>query len=50
MFAPSVLNRDYVVVGRTITIDDLFDKEDFKAVFIASGSSLPKFMGIPEKI
>lgn len=36
-----------VVVGRTITIDDLFDKEDFKAVFIASGAGLPKFMGIP---
>ncbi len=36
-----------VVVGRTITIDELFDKENFKAVFIGSGAGLPKFMGIP---
>ena len=36
-----------VVVGRTVTIDDLMDKEGFKAVFIGSGAGLPKFMGIP---
>ncbi|NLX40749.1 MAG: NADPH-dependent glutamate synthase [Bacteroidales bacterium] len=36
-----------VVVGRTITVDELFDKENFKAVFIGSGAGLPKFMGIP---
>ena len=36
-----------VVVGRTITIDELFEKENFKAVFIVSGAGLPKFMGIP---
>ncbi len=36
-----------VVVGRTITIDELFEKENFKAVFIGSGAGLPKFMGIP---
>lgn len=36
-----------VVVGRTVTIDDLLGKEDFKAVFIGSGAGLPKFMGIP---
>ena len=36
-----------VVVGRTVTIDDLMDKEGFKAVFVASGAGLPKFMGIP---
>ncbi len=35
-----------VVVGRTITIDDLFEKEGFKAVFIGTGAGLPKFMGI----
>lgn len=34
------------VVGRTITVDELFDKEDFRAVFIGSGAGLPKFMGI----
>ena len=36
-----------VVVGRTVTVDDLFDKENFKAVFIGSGAGLPRFMGIP---
>lgn len=36
-----------VVVGRTVTIDDLMDKEGFKAVFIGTGAGLPKFMGIP---
>lgn len=36
-----------VIVGRTITIDQLFDDEDFKAVFIGSGAGLPRFMGIP---
>ena len=32
---------------RSVTIDDLMDKEGFKAVFVASGAGLPKFMGIP---
>lgn len=36
-----------VIVGRTITIDELFEKEGFEAVFIGSGAGLPKFMGIP---
>ena len=36
-----------VVVGRTVTIDDLLGKEGFKAVFIGSGAGLPRFMGIP---
>lgn len=36
-----------VVIGRTVTIDDLLDKEGFKAVFVGSGAGLPKFMGIP---
>lgn len=34
------------VVGRTVTIDELFD-EGFKAVFVGSGAGLPKFLGIP---
>lgn len=34
------------VVGRTVTIDNLFEKEGFSAVFIGSGAGLPKFMGI----
>ncbi|MFD3158196.1 NADPH-dependent glutamate synthase [Haloimpatiens sp. FM7330] len=36
-----------VIVGRTITIDQLFDEENFEAVFIGSGAGLPRFMGIP---
>ncbi len=36
-----------VIIGRTITIDQLFDDEKFDAVFIGSGAGLPKFMGIP---
>jgi glutamate synthase (NADPH/NADH) small chain len=35
-----------VVVGRTLTIDDLF-ANGFEAVFIASGAGLPMFMRIP---
>lgn len=36
-----------VVIGRTLSVDDLFEKEGFKAVFIGSGAGLPRFMGIP---
>ncbi|EHI56605.1 glutamate synthase [Johnsonella ignava ATCC 51276] len=36
-----------VVIGKTFTIDDLFDEEGFDAVFIGSGAGLPMFMGIP---
>lgn len=36
-----------VVIGKSVTIDDLMEKEGFEAVFIGSGAGLPKFMGIP---
>ena len=36
-----------VVIGRTITIDELFDDYGFEAVFIGSGAGLPRFMRIP---
>ncbi len=36
-----------VVVGKSVTIDELMDEEGFAAVFIGSGAGLPKFMGIP---
>ncbi|MDZ5038311.1 FAD-dependent oxidoreductase, partial [Clostridium perfringens] len=36
-----------VIIGRTITIDELMEDEKFDAVFIGSGAGLPKFMGIP---
>ncbi len=36
-----------VIIGKSITIDDLIEEEGFEAVFIGSGAGLPKFMGIP---
>lgn len=36
-----------VIVGRTVTIDELLDNEGFDAVFVGSGAGLPRFMGIP---
>ncbi len=36
-----------VVVGKSVTIDELMEEEGFDAVFIGSGAGLPKFMGIP---
>ena len=36
-----------VVIGKTISIDELINEYDFKAIFIGSGAGLPKFMGIP---
>lgn len=36
-----------VVIGKSVTIDELMEKEGFSAVFIGSGAGLPKFMGIP---
>ena len=35
-----------VIVGRSVTIDELFDEEGFEAIFIGSGAGLPMFMGI----
>ncbi len=36
-----------VVVGKSVTIDELVKEEGFESVFIGSGAGLPKFMGIP---
>ena len=35
-----------VVIGKTLTIDELFDI-GYEAVFVGSGAGLPNFMGIP---
>ena len=35
-----------VVIGKTVTVDELFDM-GYEAVFIGSGAGLPRFMGIP---
>ena len=36
-----------VIVGKSVTIDQLLTEEGYSAVFIGSGAGLPKFMGIP---
>ena len=36
-----------VVVGKTVTIDELFDEEGYNAMFIATGAGLPVFLNIP---
>ena len=36
-----------VIIGKSITIDQLMEEEGFEAIFIGSGAGLPKFMGIP---
>ena len=35
-----------VIVGHTMTVDDLLDNEGFDAVFVGSGAGLPRFMGL----
>jgi len=35
------------LVGRTATIDELFDEWGFKAMFLGTGAGTPHFMGIP---
>ncbi len=36
-----------VIVGKTISLDDLFERMGFAAVFVGTGAGLPKFLGIP---
>ncbi|MDR2066106.1 MAG: NADPH-dependent glutamate synthase [Prevotellaceae bacterium] len=35
-----------IIIGRTLTVDQLLDEEKFDAVFIGTGAGLPKFMNI----
>ncbi len=35
-----------VVIGKTVTIDELLGTEGYQAVFIATGAGLPKFLGV----
>jgi glutamate synthase (NADPH/NADH) small chain len=35
------------VVGRTATIDELFDEWNFRAIFLGTGAGTPNFLGIP---
>ncbi|MBO7288687.1 MAG: NADPH-dependent glutamate synthase, partial [Clostridia bacterium] len=36
-----------IVIGKTLSVDELLEEEGFDAVFIGSGAGLPKFMNIP---
>jgi glutamate synthase (NADPH/NADH) small chain len=36
-----------VVVGKTVTIDELMQEEGYDAVFLATGAGLPQFLGVP---
>ena len=46
LIAMGVAVETNVVIGKTLTVDELFEK-GFEAVFIGSGAGLPNFMGIP---
>src|SRR4051812_5606491 len=36
-----------VVVGKTVTIDQLMKEEGYDAIFVATGAGLPQFLGVP---
>jgi glutamate synthase (NADPH/NADH) small chain len=36
-----------VIIGKTLTLDDLFARQGYAAVFIGTGAGLPQFLGIP---
>jgi glutamate synthase (NADPH/NADH) small chain len=36
-----------VVIGKTVTIDELMTEEGYDAILIATGAGLPKFLGVP---
>lgn len=36
-----------VLIGRTLSVDDLLEEEGFSAVFLGTGAAVPNFMGIP---
>jgi len=46
LFKLGVEIKTNVIVGRTITLNQLFDDFGYEAVFIGTGAGLPKFMGI----
>jgi glutamate synthase (NADPH/NADH) small chain len=36
-----------VVIGKTVTVDELFNEEGYDAIFVATGAGLPQFLGVP---
>jgi glutamate synthase (NADPH/NADH) small chain len=39
--------RTNTIVGKTVTLDELFDEEEFDSVFLGTGSGLPVLLRIP---
>ncbi len=42
-----VVIQTNVLIGRTITLDELMNEHGFGAVFVGTGAGLPKFMKVP---
>ncbi len=40
------IRTDYVV-GKTATVEELFDEQGYDAVFFGTGAGLPSFLGVP---
>jgi glutamate synthase (NADPH) small chain len=36
-----------VVIGKTVTVDELLGEEGYDAIFVATGAGLPRFLGVP---
>src|SRR5262249_11951724 len=36
-----------VVIGKTVTVDELLNEEGYHAILVATGAGLPKFLGVP---
>jgi len=36
-----------VVVGKTVTVDELLNEEGYSAILVATGAGLPQFLGVP---
>ncbi|MFO0888452.1 MAG: NADPH-dependent glutamate synthase [Isosphaeraceae bacterium] len=47
MRAMGVEFQTNVVIGKTVTIDELMTEEGYDAVLVATGAGLPKFLGVP---
>ena len=38
-----------VIIGKTVTVDELMNEEGFSAVFVGVGAGLPMFLGVPRE-
>lgn len=42
-----VIIETNIIIGKTVTVNELFENFGFRAVFVGSGAGLPNFLGIP---